>query len=693
MTAPEKDRPSQTEATSTPSEAASDAAPLRESSKVPVEPRVETEDQPESGENDADRDPHESGTEHDAKEQDTDREPNESTDQHAGETGTVDGDQDELIPVSDDEARVGTLVGERYRITELIGTGGMGAVYKAEHVHMRKLVALKVLHREMTIMPDVVARFEREAIAAGRIEHPNVVSARDFGRLEDGAYYLVLEYVEGEPLGYVLRKEQFTIGRSLHIALQIAEALIAAHEQDIVHRDLKPDNIMMLRPSSGFERIKVLDFGIAKVSVHERGKSQRPLTRIGSVFGTPEYMSPEQAAGQRVDARSDLYSLGLLLYRMISGHVPFKAEQLNAVLMMQLTKAPEPLPNGTPAPVQELVSKLLEKLPEARYQSAIAVANRIIELLDQVSSEDLTKSLAPPPVEAPLETLLGSGNRLAQRIDATFLGLPIRLGDNTIPLWRLTVVALVMSGLGAGLVTLLRTPEEQTTSAEQLHPLDTVAVTATTEAKPPPKELDAALEQLLALTFAGDHDALARLEDRPMKSRTTREWLAIGRGRAKQERHLEAMQAYGEALDRDPAAANDPALIKDVWHALNSSQKVDLALQICAEHLGSQGADMLYRVWVETKEITETTQTARKLLQKPEVRSAASPGLQFLLDWREAMSCDDYRRLLPRAAIAADSRALTLLQRAQVKNDCELSEEALMAAVAASKGRPSPLPY
>lgn len=122
---------------------------------------------------------------------------------------------DELVEVTEEQERVGTLVGERYRITGLIGMGGMGAVYRAEHVHMKKQVALKVLHREMTVLPDVVARFEREAIAAARIEHPNVVQARDFGRLEDGAYYLVLEHVAGESLSHVLQNEEFTIGRSL----------------------------------------------------------------------------------------------------------------------------------------------------------------------------------------------------------------------------------------------------------------------------------------------------------------------------------------------------------------------------------------------------------------------------------------------------------------------------------------------
>ncbi len=212
-------------------------------------------------------------------------------------------------PPAPSDPLIGTLVGERYLVERLIGLGGMGAVYCAEHVHMRKTVALKVLHREMTVLPEVVARFEQEAIAAARVEHPNVVQAKDFGRLENGAFYLVLEYVEGRILHEAM-KEPMPLDRVLSVSGQIAEALEAAHQQRIVHRDLKPDNVMLVERPGEPELVKVLDFGIAKVSVRDRGKIDRPITQMGTVFGTPEYMSPEQAAGQSVDHRGDIYGLG-----------------------------------------------------------------------------------------------------------------------------------------------------------------------------------------------------------------------------------------------------------------------------------------------------------------------------------------------------------------------------------------------
>ncbi|HEV8549185.1 MAG TPA: serine/threonine-protein kinase, partial [Polyangiaceae bacterium] len=212
---------------------------------------------------------------------------------------------------------VGTLLAERYRVVALLGSGGMGAVYRAEHVHMKKPVAVKILHRHMTTNQEVVARFEREAVAAGRIEHPNVAAATDFGRLADGSFYLVLEYVEGKSLGLAMDEGPMPPARALGIVRQIAGGLAAAHAAGIVHRDLKPDNVLLVERDGVRDIVKVLDFGIAKVHLEE-GSGHRPLTQIGTIFGTPQYMSPEQGQGHTVDARSDLYALGVLAYEMLA---------------------------------------------------------------------------------------------------------------------------------------------------------------------------------------------------------------------------------------------------------------------------------------------------------------------------------------------------------------------------------------
>jgi serine/threonine-protein kinase len=275
----------------------------------------------------------------------------------------------------------GTVVAGRYRIERLLGTGGMGAVYRAEHVHMRKTVALKVLHREFVGVNEVVARFEREAIAAARIEHPNVVAASDFGKLDDGSFYLVLEYVDGKSLRALLAEGPLPAPRIVEIARQTALALSAAHGAEIVHRDLKPDNVMLVPEPDGSSRVKVLDFGIARVSVPNTPDATH-LTRVGVVMGTVAYMSPEQATGQPVDGRTDLYSLGVMMYEMIAGRQPFEAELPSQVLARQLVEPPPPLPASTPPGLVALVLDLLAKAPADRPASARDVLERLTRLSD-----------------------------------------------------------------------------------------------------------------------------------------------------------------------------------------------------------------------------------------------------------------------------------------------------------------------
>src|SRR5687768_17603651 len=203
------------------------------------------------------------------------------------------------------DSRVGAVLADRYRIDSLLGEGGMGKVYAAEHVLMKKKLAVKVLHRELTTVPEVVARFEREAMAAANIENPNVAAATDFGKLPDGSVFLVLEYVQGKNLRDEIAAGPFALDRALHITRQIASALGSAHALNIVHRDLKPENVMLVEKGADPDFVKVLDFGIAKVPIGEVDRSAQnskdaPITKVGMVFGTPEYMAPEQALGQPV---------------------------------------------------------------------------------------------------------------------------------------------------------------------------------------------------------------------------------------------------------------------------------------------------------------------------------------------------------------------------------------------------------
>ena len=246
---------------------------------------------------------------------------------------------------------LGTVLAGRYRVNKALGAGGMGVVYRAEHVHMKKAVAVKILHKHMTAMPEVVARFEREAVAAGRIEHPNVAGATDFGRLDDGSFYLALEYIEGKSLSSLLEGGgALPEVRALVITRQIADGLAAAHAAGIIHRDLKPENVMLVERDGVPDYVKVLDFGIAKVPVEE-AEGQK-LTQIGTIFGTPQYMSPEQGQGHTVDARADLYALGVMLYEMLAGKLPFFGDEMVVLITRHILEAPPPLPDGIHPGVQ-----------------------------------------------------------------------------------------------------------------------------------------------------------------------------------------------------------------------------------------------------------------------------------------------------------------------------------------------------
>jgi serine/threonine-protein kinase len=283
-----------------------------------------------------------------------------------------------LRPKGSADPFVGRVLAERYHMLKRLGEGGMGKVYLAEHVKMNRQCAVKVMNGALLNDSDAAQRFAREASNAARIIHPNVAAVFDYGET-DGVVYLVMEYVEGEPLTRVLEREGvLPAARAVDIAHQVAEALVAAHELGIVHRDLKPDNIIIAPGKSGRDIAKVVDFGIAKAI--EEGPTEA-LTRTGLVIGTPEYMSPEQLLGDPVDARSDIYSLGCILYQMLTGQRTFEEPTREQMIKRRLTeKAPHPrdlLPD-LPKTLDLIVARLLARTPQDRYATAAEVRDLLI---------------------------------------------------------------------------------------------------------------------------------------------------------------------------------------------------------------------------------------------------------------------------------------------------------------------------
>ncbi|HEX2269797.1 MAG TPA: serine/threonine-protein kinase [Pyrinomonadaceae bacterium] len=302
-----------------------------------------------------------------------------------------------------DDSLIGTVLAGKYRIDARLNEGGMGSVYQATHMLMEKTVAIKVLRPSLAADEKIVARFSREARAASRISHPNALSVTDFGEDENGIVFLVMEFLSGKTLKQVIREEgTLPLQRVVEITRQIGDALAAAHAQGVVHRDLKSDNIMLLDTTVG-DHAKVLDFGIAKINEPD-GKFDGDLTAPNLVIGTPQYMSPEQCAQDaEIDARSDIYSLGVILYEMLVGHVPFSGESATIVMMKHLQ---EPVPSvleerpDVPPPVARVVARAMAKVPGNRYQN---VADLI---------EDLTIAsgmIVPVPVTASAERPAVSG--------------------------------------------------------------------------------------------------------------------------------------------------------------------------------------------------------------------------------------------------------------------------------------------
>lgn len=576
------------------------------------------------------------------------------------------------------QSHVGTLLADRYRVDKLLGEGGMGQVYRAEHVHMRKAVALKVLHRELTAQPEIVARFEREAVAAARIEHPHVAAATDFGRLADGSFYLVLEFVEGKSLTKLVAEAgRLAAPRALWIARQISDALSTAHQAGIVHRDLKPDNVMLVARDDNEDFVKVLDFGIAKVQSEDTG-DQPVLTKVGTVFGTPEYMAPEQARGIAADARADLYTLGMILYEMLSGKTAFADSELLVVLTRQMTKEPPPLPSDIDAETQALVMTLLSKEPDERVQTAADLCDRIDALLARQRSNVVASRAYPvvqgsAPTDEPVlarfreqaEALAGSLGRAlearAPSVKALMLK-PLRVGQHSIPTW-IPLVSLLAGCLLVGAFAATGNASEGNASRAG------EATQAAESESDDPDDQDQ-LNALIEAARGGDRAVLSEL--RILAGKDPRAWLALGTGYARIQQFDASLGAYGTALELDAALASDARLLMDVRAAADAPGQREAALKL-AETLGSTGADLVYDLWWSLRANAAGKDSAAEVLavlQRAPLRDKASPALDVALTLNDAKSCVGYKKIMDQAAEHADQRALPKLQPLTQRSGC-----------------------
>jgi serine/threonine-protein kinase len=568
---------------------------------------------------------------------------------------------------------VGQTIGGRYRIDRLLGEGGMGAVYEAEHTLMHKRVAVKVLHAEMSLMSEVVARFEREAMAAAHIEHPNVASATDFGKLDDGAFFLVLEFVEGQSLREAINKGPFAVGRAVRIARQIASALLRAHALGIVHRDLKPENVMLVARDGHEDFVKVLDFGIAKVPVGDfapkSAAGDKALTQAGMIYGTPEYMPPEQALGETVDRRADLYSLGVILFEMVSGKRPFNDESKVKLLGMHITAPVPPLPAElqVPADLEALIQKLLAKDPKDRIQEA----RETIEAFDllvtpppgavssgllpapQVSRPSLPSVSGPHQVSPTLISFKAQAQMIAS--DVQRVVPPKVLLASGIALAAL----LSLAGLGVVIAMVRGSPSS-------------VAADGGVLPKPSAKlerDLESAQGELSAAHWdAAIVQARAIATDNPTRPEPQRILFQAHAGKGDTK---SALADAAQWLTLDPNAQRDTQL-RDVVKSASASKEDEVGAFGLLESgkMGATGADMLYDMAYGSGQPQAISSHAKKSLAHGDAARNASPALQVAIDLRAAKDCESKKELLAQAGANGDARALAIMETYANKGGC-----------------------
>ena len=607
------------------------------------------------------------------------------------------------------DPRIGTVLSGRYRIDALLGEGGMGKVYAAEHVAMHKKLAIKVLHRELSVVPELVARFEREAMAAANIDHPNIASATDFGKLEDDSVFIALELVEGRCLRDVVAAGPIPVRRALQITRQIASALGAAQTLSIVHRDLKPENVMLIERNGDPDFVKVLDFGVAKVPIgDENTAGPGVLTRIGTVFGTPEYIPPEQALGQPSDSRSDLYSLGVMLYEMLTGVRPFTSTSKVNLVGMHLSEAPPTLEArapglGAPDELELLVARLLKKSLVDRPQDPAEVVKAIDVLLANPLKKPFHstaggalgwlsarladgRALARPLLERVGPALSAAFERGVLAIERGRANLPPQLArgierasSRLLALLVLVFAALVFALALVGIVGSLRGSRARAPAAAASAAAVTAAATegSASAASSSGEAPSAVAAPSASAAPAPDLEAL----------------LDSAKARAVAKDYAGVIEAAKAALGKSPAAKNDGRLASALFQAAQNKQTLEAAFALLEGPMEDKGAGIVHDLAVFAPKGSAAQRRAESWLGSPRFTAVASPPLRLAVAMRRARTCTEVRALLPEVKAGGDKQSLPYLQFFQqhlaqyscLKKDGLLSQTTRIVSARAAK--------
>lgn len=577
--------------------------------------------------------------------------------------------QDFDLAPDDSTLRISQVLSGRYRIDAILSKGGLGTVYRGEHVHMRKQLAIKVLHPETKEHPHLVARFEREAIAGAHIHHPNVAAATDFGQRDDGAYFLITEFVPGRPLHDLIRQGPMPQRRAALIAKQIAAGLAACHAVGIAHRDLKPANVMIVEQAG--DLAKLIDFGFARIdfnrlSLPDSGTPGKPhppsLTTGTMIFGTPVYMAPETVGGMSaVDHRSDLYALGVILFEMLTGERPFEEPQ---VVRLLRRKNQEPAPNVSQLlgphvvspELEAITAKLLERAPEDRFASA----QKVVEAIDNVIAS-LPETLPRQPA-APSSAEIEFGPTQEISVPSGENAPSGKAADASIERpttrQRWSIVA-VLGAITLGVVALALWIGRGAQPLVPLPPVESASAAPTLAAAPsaPGPAMSAEAWEPPA---PPDSTNVHSSPDRSNELRAE-VWRAYA-----QKRWKAGAEALLDLITEDPSVLGEPDMADTAAAVVAAADNVDVvlagkvidALGQCEE---SSAVDVLY-------EIVRTTGAARRAgkravgwLKREDVRNRATPPARLAIELRLA-GCAQKRPLFARAASEGDERALVELQ-------------------------------
>lgn len=602
---------------------------------------------------------------------------------------------------------VGQTIADRYRIDALIGVGGMAAVFRAHHLGLKRDVAVKILHPTLSANSEVSARFDREAESASRLDHPNIVQVTDFGSTEAGMKFMVMQLLEGGELAGRLNRRHAPV-EVVYVALQLLRGLNHAHKQGVVHRDVKPENVFLTHDHEGREVVKLVDFGISKIL---SGSSEGHQTTAGLVFGTPAYMSPEQAAGVQADGRADLYSVGIIVYQMLAGRLPFVSDDPVALIRMQVGRDPEPLPAHVPPLLAGIVGRLLDKDRNQRFQTAREVIQTLEQILPMLQAHSVPGYIEdgpsvetpvsgggiPDPIELRASGSLTSGSRATLPLpsgssgDTGSLpyGQPLVMGESQLPVsptsnerpassvlsvpWG-PLIGVVGVVLAIGIWMATRTREEPV-NASPTEPLveEMVAVESGT---PDDDVLQAdALTTVDTLVLGGKFAQAEELLKQLRQQFPTNADLMWREGRllAKTKQRDQALTAYGNAVVEDPSLLNDRDFYAELYELLRTRRLRDQALELALQHLDSHGHKFLLELVNDSKRplpYHDRQRALQELATDPDNQALIDDRLRRALDLVQAseskIPCVAYRDAIAEISAHPELYFLVRVQKAKV---------------------------